>query len=310
MFTTDNGTAAGDAPRKNEEGTWRGFNSGMRGKKGSEFDGGHRVPFFAHWPAGGVVGGRDIDALTAHIDVLPTLVEMCGLEMPVTRALDGASFAQALAGDGAAPRGRTLFVHSQRIEHPRKWRKSAVMTERWRLVNGEQLFDVVADPGQRTDVAGAHADVVAALRTAYDGWWRSLEPVFDNYVRIDVGGAEDPVELMSHDWHSGDRGTPWSQAHVRTGYVGNGPWALEVRSRGDYEITLRRWPAWLRREMGCVHAKIAFAGSEVGRDIEPVGTHATFRVTLESGPMMLLTTLRREDGEEHGAYFASIRAVR
>ncbi|MEM9702290.1 MAG: arylsulfatase, partial [Planctomycetota bacterium] len=56
IFTTDNGTAAG-----HRDG---GFNAGMRGNKGSKYDGGHRVPFFIHWPAGGLTGGRDVTRLT------------------------------------------------------------------------------------------------------------------------------------------------------------------------------------------------------------------------------------------------------
>jgi arylsulfatase A-like enzyme len=55
------------------------FNAGMRGWKSSEYDGGHRVPLFIHWPAGGVAKGRDVDALAGHIDLLPTLLELCGL---------------------------------------------------------------------------------------------------------------------------------------------------------------------------------------------------------------------------------------
>src|SRR5690606_21808308 len=52
IFTTDNGTAAGT-----QKG---GYNAGMRGQKGSEYEGGHRVPFFIRWPQGNIGGGRDI----------------------------------------------------------------------------------------------------------------------------------------------------------------------------------------------------------------------------------------------------------
>ena len=45
------------------------FNAGMRGKKGSQYDGGHRVPFFIHWPDGELTGGRDVEPITAHVDV-------------------------------------------------------------------------------------------------------------------------------------------------------------------------------------------------------------------------------------------------
>lgn len=309
IFTTDNGTAAGNAKRKKEKGAWTGFNAGMRGKKGSEYDGGHRVPFFVHWPNGGVGGGRDIDELAAHVDVMPTLTELCGIDAKPAVDGDGASFAQALRGKGPAPKDRTLFVHSQRVENPRKWRKCAVMTDRWRLVNGKELFDIQADPGQKTDVAAANAEIVGRLREAYEGWWRSLEPTFDGYVRIALGGKQNPTHLMSHDWHTNDKGTPWHQNHVRSGYVGNGPWAVDVAVAGRYRITLHRWPAHLGRAMKCTHAAIAIGDVRDARDLAPADTEAAFEVELPRGPAMLRTTLRRPDGKEHGAYFATVERL-
>jgi arylsulfatase A-like enzyme len=315
LFTTDNGTAAGDAPGAKEVGSWRGFNAGMRGRKGSEYDGGHRVPLFVRWPKGGIGGGRDVDALTAHVDVLPTLRELCGLEAMTgaeagtAAPLDGTSLAAALRGTGAPPRDRTLFVHSQRIEHPQKWRKCAVMTDRWRLVGGGQLFDIRADPGQERDVAAEHAEVVASLRAAYEGWWRTLEPEFERYVRIDLGGAAAQVELMSHDWHTEDRATPWHQSQVEAGLIANGPWAVEVRRPGTYEFTLRRWPAQLDRAMDCVHAALSIGDVVLERDCERTDESAVLRAELPAGPAMLTTKLRRHDGKEHGAYFVSVRMI-
>ena len=107
LFTTDNGTAAGDRKRPKEDGTWPGYNAGMRGKKGSEYDGGHRVPFFVRWPKGDVRGGRDIDALAAHVDVMPTLTELCGLK-PIRgswrrRVVRGRAARRRAGADVAAP---------------------------------------------------------------------------------------------------------------------------------------------------------------------------------------------------------------
>ncbi len=306
VFLTDNGTARGHSPR-GEEGHWPGFRAGMRGAKGSEYEGGHRVPCFVHWPDGGVAGGRDVDALAAHVDLWPTLAELCGLDASPPRPLDGASFASALRGDGPPPDDRTLFVHSQRIELPKKWRKSTVMTEDWRLVNGEELYDLDADPAQERDVAAEHPERVAELRARYESWWASLAPVFDDYVRIGLGGNENPVELMSHDWHTRDRGVPWHQDHVRDGYVVNGPWAVDVARAGEYEITLRRWPAQLKRAMDAVHASVAIGGESASVEVDASATRASFRLRLPPGPTELLTTLRRPDGTETGAYFASVR---
>ena len=309
LFTTDNGTAAGAKRRKSEPGKWPGFNAGMRGQKGSEYDGGHRVPFFIHWPAGRITGGREISSLAAHVDVLPTFMDLCTLKRGGARPLDGQSFAAALRGTGKAPANRTLFVHSQRVEHPRKWRKSAVMTDRWRLINGKELYDLDADPGQRADVAADHEAVVTELRGAYESWWRSLGPVMGEYVHIGVGAAENPVELMSHDWHTNNKGTPWHQRHVRSGALHNGPWAIRVERAGDYEITLRRWPGHLKRAMGSVRGSISVAGVLASQVIEPDATSVVFKVRLRRGPTMLLTTLTRKDGKEHGAYFASVRSL-
>ena len=301
IFTTDNGTAAGNAPRKDEEGTWPGFDGGMRGKKGSEYEGGHRVPFFVHWPGGGLTGGRDMSRLAAHIDVLPTLMSWCDLERRGTRALDGRSF-----GEPGTQEERIRFVHSQRIEHPEKWRKCAVMDGRWRLVNGVELYDLESDPRQVRDIAADHPDRVARLRAEYEAWWTSLEPVMDDYVRIVVGAEENPSRIMSHDWHATQGGVPWHQNHVRNGHVANGTWMLEVARAGVYEVTLRRWPEVLERSMGMVHASVSIRGREAEQELGPETTEARFRLDLTSGPTELVTTLRRPDGTEHGAYFVDI----
>lgn len=83
VFMTDNGTASGvklDGDWANSFPTEYGYSAGMRGRKSSPYEGGHRVPCFIHWPAGGVEEGKDFDGLTAHIDLFPSLVEMCNLE--------------------------------------------------------------------------------------------------------------------------------------------------------------------------------------------------------------------------------------
>ena len=82
-----------------ENGTWKGFNAGMRAGKGSSFDGGHRVPMFIRWPNGELTGGRDVDTLCAHIDVLPTLAELCALEDVRASDQDGESLKSILYGD-------------------------------------------------------------------------------------------------------------------------------------------------------------------------------------------------------------------
>ena len=311
VFMTDNGTAAGAGRRRNEPGTWNGFNAGMRGAKGSEYDGGHRVPLFIRWPRGGIGGGRDVDQLTAHVDVVPTLADLCGLTRPDGPPLDGKSLAPLLKGDAGAWSERTLFVHSQRIPYPEKWRKCAVMTERWRLVGGKELYDVQADPGQKSDVAGDNPQVVEKLTAAYEGWWKSLSKGFDEFVYIGIGSEAEPVtRLVPHDWHppSQDQ-SPWNQGHIRSGLVANGWWAIDVTRRGRYEFELRRWPDHVDESIEATAARLKIADVEVSQPVPPGATKSTFTVPLQPGKTRLQTWLTMPDGRERGAYFVYIRRV-
>jgi arylsulfatase A-like enzyme len=303
IFTTDNGTAAG-------AGRDGGFNAGLRGTKGSEFDGGHRVPCFWHWPTGKLTGGRDVKRVTAHVDMLPTLSEICGLKPPTDRTIDGTSLLPLLNGKSGGWPARTLFVHSQRIEFPTKLRKCAVMTDRWRLVNGKQLFDLDADYGQETDVAGDHPDVVKRLSGAYDTWWTSIGTRFKDYVRIGLGHKSDnPTLLTCHDWHTNNGPVPWNQGHIRSGLKANGFWAVTVTRSGKYRITLRTRPPGMDHPLEAATAKLAIGKTTREQPVAADATSVSFTVELKAGDSRLQTTLTPKTGKPRGAYFVEIEAL-
>jgi len=315
IFMTDNGTAAGFQSKKGET---KGYNAGMRGTKGSEYDGGHRVPFFVRWPGGGLTGGRDIDRLTAHIDVLPTLIELCGLNKPHGVKFDGASLAGLLKGKTKHWPDRTLLVHSQRIEHPEKWRKSAVMTERWRLVNGKELYDIKADPGQKNNIANENLQVVEKLRQSYEEWWADLSKEFDKYCEIIIGSDEEnPCQLMSHDWHSPN--PAWSQWAVLNGSKANGFWAVEVARDGTYEFELRRWPVEVDKPItaaiakgkaiSATKARLKIADVDIVKAIPKDAHIVTFKVQLKAGKTRLQTWFTDESGESRGAYYVYVKRL-
>ncbi len=307
IFMTDNGTTAGWIDQKSG---YKYYNAGMRGWKGSQWDGGHRVPCYFHWPAGGLNGGRDIDTLSAHIDLLPTLVDLLGLQEPQGCKVDGISLRSALLGENKRMPGRTLFAHVQRSFLPPKWESSAAMTERWRLVDGKQLYDIVADPGQQQDVAADHPDVVKRLRHDYETWWTSLEPALQQTVRYGLGGAENPTTLASHDWlMPGVVQAAWHQAHIERGSLINGAWAVDVERSGTYEITLYRWAPYLNKAMEIKQARLTLGKVDQQMSLKPDAASATFRATLEKGPAMLQTWLTRPDGKQHGAYYTRVRYV-
>ena len=257
IYMTDNGTARG--VRFDQEGNLlQGYNAQMRGVKGSQYEGGHRVPCFLRWPEKGIGGGKDIDLLTAHLDLLPTFIDLLGLTPPKEVAFDGTSIAELLGGEteDAKWKERILITDTQRREFPIKWQRSATMMDQWRLVSGEELYDLRNDPGQKEDVAAKHPELVTQLRAAYENWWAELEPGYADFTRAVLGPESgETVILFSHDWHEtennleqphvakdGAHMTPWNQTHIRRGDMVNGYWTVRFAQSGTYNFELRRWP--------------------------------------------------------------------
>jgi len=172
IFMTDNGH-----PFRNL------YNAGMRGTKGKTYQGGTRVPSFWRWP-GALKAGTDVDNLTAHIDVLPTLAQLAGAKLPSTLPLDGRSLVPLLLNPDADWADRFLFTHTGRWTKGKaiqsKFSDCAVRSRRFRLVNNSELFDLQADPGETRNVIANHGPIVAQMRAAYAAWWSEVLPALEN----------------------------------------------------------------------------------------------------------------------------------
>ncbi len=326
IFMTDNGTANGISGRPKRPGTgkpatsnsWTGFNAGMRGRKGSVYDGGHRVPCFIRWPAGKLEGGRDVDTLCAHGDLLPTFIDLCGLEHPQNAAFDGINVAPLLQGGDVHQPDRTIMVqYRQSHDPPVKW-QAAVLTERWRLVNGTELYDIDADPGQTKNVAGDHPDVITQMRAAYETWWSDVSRRFDDYCRIRVGAdQENPATLNPFDWHTR---TPWNQGHIRAGAAANGFWAVEIAHAGKYRFSLRRWPPEVdapingavegAKAIRATTARLKIGNIDQTKPIPDGAAEVTFEIALEQTETELQTWLTDEPtGQSRGAYYVTVERL-
>jgi len=312
IFMTDNGTSGGYRNGK-------GYNAGMRGVKGSEYEGGHRVPCFIRWPGGGLKPPADIDHIAAHVDIMPTLIDICGLKTPAKNKLDGVSLLPLLKDPGKRWPERVLITDSQRVEHPQKWRKCAVMTDRWRLIDGKELYDMSADPGQKNDVAQENAEVAARLRNAYESWWADVSKRFDEYCEIIIGSdKENPARITCHDRHE-EGLVPWNQKGICKGQGGNGFWAIEVERAGRYEISLRRWPEELDKPITAaiprsvaieaVTARLKIADVDMTKPIEPEDKAVTFNVELKAGKTRMQTWFTKKDGDSLGAYYIYVKRL-
>jgi hypothetical protein len=245
--------------------------------------------------------------LAAHIDILPTLAEIAGLKRPRNKP-DGRSLLPLLRGEpGDANRALVVQV-SQRLDRPRKWANSAVLSGHWRLINGAALYDLRADPGQQKDVAADHPDQAAKLREEYERWWADVSARFDEYTPFLAGSEhENPTCLTCHDWHSDQN--PYNQEMVRQRMVANGFWPVEFEKGGSYEFTLCEQPLANRFPLRAVRARLRIGASESSRDIEPGAAAVTFRMDLRPGNAVMQTWLEETGGVSRGAYFVYIRRL-
>jgi arylsulfatase A-like enzyme len=216
---------------------WNLYKAGMRGHKTMYYEGGHRPACCIRWPAGGLHEPRDISALTEVQDLLPTLIDLCGLKVPPGAHFDGTSLAGLLKGTADALPDRMLVV--QYGQTPTKG-DAGVLWNKWRLVKDSELYDIASDPGQKTDVAAEHPDVVKKMRDHYNAWWAGVEPNLQNFNPLSIGAKqENPVRLAAVDWANAYFDNVYL---VRSGENQSFPWHILVEEDGTYEISLRRWP--------------------------------------------------------------------
>lgn len=168
IFTSDNGPWMDMPPRMLVDArivrTDAGSAGPLRGSKGTSWEGGTRVPFIARWP-GRLPAGRVSADLARTLDILPTIARIAGRALPAGRDIDGQDMLAFLEGRGPSPAAEFFYYSSG-------GRLEGVRDRRWKLHlsfpdSGEpaaELFDLIADPSERWDVAAEHPDIVARLR--------------------------------------------------------------------------------------------------------------------------------------------------
>ena len=329
IFLTDNGSARGAGI----------FNDGMQGSKGALYEGGHRVPCFIHWPQGGLNQGVDIDRFTGHIDLLPTLIATCKLKTPARGHLDfdGRSLVPLLKDKTSAWADRFVVKHVQNtVEVPVKGLDCLIATEKWRLINGGELYDIQADPGQHNNIAAQHPDVVNDLTKKYDDYWDGLKIEDRPYPRPIIGsGHDEETILTSFDWIL-DRPSPFThrQVDVLAGANNSGFWPVEISADGLYQFDIRRWPREINHPICAALpeqktsdvfllnkpiklgkgkaipvAKICLdAGNrKVEKTISSSDVNAVFQMRLKAGNDTVRAWLIDRQGNEQGAYYVYVR---
>jgi arylsulfatase A-like enzyme len=309
VYQTDNGSTFGE----------RYFNVGMRGRKTQLWEGGHRVPFFLRWPGGNLGNPRDIDGVTQVQDVLPTLMDLCGLVPSEAPKFDGISLAPVFQGQSdSAPADRMVVINYSRMpfgfefagpDSPSvMYREGAgVMWGPWRLLEDKELYTLEKDPGQKNDVIRRYPEVAAKMSAFLDAWWDEVGGIANEPQLTIIGHeAENPSMLTACEWLDVfvDQ-----QGQIRRGVEKNGWWELEVAESGTYEFELRRWPREADtaivdglpaiqltagdRGPGAAlpikSARIQIGRESQSKQVKPKDKSVTFTYELEAGPTRLYT---------------------
>ncbi len=185
IFTTDNGATHLGGTLNGEK--VRHFNANLKGGKNSPNEGGNHVPLFFYWK-GVLTEGKDINQLTAHIDLYKTFTELAGAKLPETmQSIKGLSLIPLLENRATNWEDRLLFTHCGRWitgkVNEAKYTKVAIRSQQWRFVNNKELYDVTNDPGERNNVASENPEVIAKFEQPYNEWWSSSIPFMINENR-------------------------------------------------------------------------------------------------------------------------------
>ncbi|WDE96486.1 arylsulfatase [Lentisphaera profundi] len=314
IFCSDNGSAC---DKKGDS-----FNGGMNGKKGSLYDGGHRVPCFLYWPKGGWVGGKQLDQLTAHIDLLPTLLAACAIKDSLGVKFDGIDLQQIIANP-AKKLSRTLITENKANKRDQKFQHGVILHDDWRLIEGEQLFDIQSDFPQKENVAKDHSETVKMMRDSYSAWYQEIKGRFDELTPIEISSEE--VELYSMDLYpnetTAEKGkVVWNQKGVSKGEQYRGFWALDIKETGQYKISLRRWPHYLKaslttdgdsktKALSIKSATLTYAGKTLTTKLNPQSEQADFQVDLAAGSQKLQAEFIDAKGKAFSAYYVYIQKL-
>ena len=184
IFMTDNGKALHNDHKDENGNLVAAYNAGMKGYKGTSHEGGTHVPFFIRWPDQ-FSGGRDVDVLTCHFDIYPTIADILDIDLPVPEQIEGRSFLPLLLEEHPEWSDRFRFFHQGRWPvgaepNEYQYRNFAVRNERFRLVGMNELYDVMNDPGETTNVIDQYPELVQEMLKAYDLWWKDTRPLMIN----------------------------------------------------------------------------------------------------------------------------------
>lgn len=175
------------------------YNANMKGIKGSVDEGGVRVPCFVRWK--GKITPHKIKTLGSHIDIFPTLQEICGLKSVKTKPLDGISLVKSLLGNDQKVE-REIYSHVAQPEKNIKAFPGAVRTNQYRLIvkeNTTELYDMLKDPEQKYNIASTETATLEKLKSDYQNWFADVSKEIKPELSIPISSKLNYIELPTYE---------------------------------------------------------------------------------------------------------------
>lgn len=181
IFATDNGPAE-CYPGQERDCQLR-YRCGLRGMKGTPYEGGIKVPLFVKWKDH-FNANLEIDQYTAHVDILPTLLDILNIPIKKDKVIDGRSLYPFIKEEKNVAWENSFFYHLQipdmRIKE-NKWNRSTLVSGNYKLVEGKELFDITNDPFELTDLSKDMTGKLQDMRDEYeaklDEYWAERNAV-------------------------------------------------------------------------------------------------------------------------------------
>jgi len=198
------------------------YTAGMRDKKGSVYNGGTRVPFFLKYPAL-TKESKVIETMSAHFDVLPTLSELCHVDLPKDRKIDGKSLVPLIKGKKVDWSDRSLFTYWTR-KYPELYNSMAIQKAEYKLVGQTnynasiedfELYHLKNDPEELHNIVKENKAIALKLKAELDLIYQDLIRSKNLIIppKIIVGSKkENPLTLNRND-ADGSRGL-WDQEAI------------------------------------------------------------------------------------------------
>jgi len=218
------------------------YNAGLPDQKFTVYDGGVRTQ--CYWKWGNRWQPAIKETIAAHIDVLPTLVDILGIELPGSHPpVDGTSLVPVLAGQDHSLEARTLFqkYSLETLQEPAPFPGGIARKGDWKLVNGNELYNLRQDIGEQTNLADQHPDILAELDDEYQAWYRDISDDHNlQQIPITVGHEqENPVYLQPHHGKASGNVRFWGNRGLTGERRGTHPvgvdsdWTGEWQAKGD-----------------------------------------------------------------------------